>query len=100
MAKTETLHVRIDPDTKRSTDEILSVLGLSTAEAVNIFLHQIVLRGGLPFQIMLPAPNDETLAAMREAREIASEKIPAKSYNSVKELMEDLMSDADDQTDE
>ena len=72
MAKTETLHVRIDPDTKRSTDEILSVLGLSTAEAVNIFLHQIVLRGGLPFQIMLPAPNDETLAAMREAREIAS----------------------------
>lgn len=49
MAKTETLHVRIDPDTKRSTDEILSVLGLSTAEAVNIFLHQIVLRGGLPF---------------------------------------------------
>ena len=90
MAKTETLHVRIDPDTKRSTDEILSVLGLSTAEAVNIFLHQIV----------LPAPNDETLAAMREAREIASGKIPAKSYNSVKELMEDLMSDADDQTDE
>ena len=90
MAKTETLHVRIDPDTKRSTDEILSVLGLSTAEAVNIFLHQI----------MLPAPNDETLAAMREAREIASGKIPVKSYNSVKELMEDLMSDADDQTDE
>ena len=98
MAKTETLHVRIDPDTKRSTDEILSVLGLSTAEAVNIFLHQIVLRGGLPFQIMLPTPNDET--AMREARDIASGKIPAKSYNSVKELMEDLMSDADDQTDE
>ena len=67
---------------------------------MNIFLHQIVLRGGLPFQIMLPTPNDETLAAMREAREIASGKIPAKSYNSVKELMEDLMSDADDQTDE
>ena len=98
MAKTETLHVRIDPDTKRSTDEILSVLGLSTA--VNIFLHQIVLRGGLPFQITLPTPNDETLAAMREARDIASGKIPAKSYANVKELMEDLMSDADDQTDE
>ena len=37
---------------------------------------------------------------MREAREIASGKIPAKSYTGVKELMEDLMSDADDQTDE
>ena len=32
--------------------------------------------------------------------DIASGKIPAKSYASVKELMEDLMSDADDQTDE
>ena len=100
MAKTETLHVRVDPDTKRSTDEILSVLGLSTAEAVNIFLHQIVLCGGLPFKITLPTPNDEMLAAMREARDIASGKIPASSYRSVKELMEDLMSDADNPTDE
>ena len=37
--------------------------------------------------------NAETIEAMREANAIAEGKIPAKSYNSVEELMEDLMSD-------
>jgi hypothetical protein len=40
--------------------------------------------------------NDETITAIIEAREIAEGKISAKSFNSVKELMEDLMSDVDD----
>ena len=39
--------------------------------------------------------NSETIAAMQEARLISEGKIPAKSYNSVEELMEDLMSDDD-----
>ena len=39
--------------------------------------------------------NPETIAAMQEARLISEGKIPAKSYNSVEELMEDLMSDDD-----
>jgi len=40
--------------------------------------------------------NDETTAAMREARLISEGKIPAKSFRNVNELLEDLMSDADD----
>ncbi len=96
MSKSETLHIRVDPTTKQYADELLAALGLSTAEAVNIFLHQIVLCGGLPFSVTLPKPNAETLAAIQEARDIASGKIPAKAYHSVEELMEDLKSDADD----
>ena len=40
--------------------------------------------------------NDETRAAMREARLISDGKIPAKSFANVDELLKDLMSDADD----
>ena len=40
--------------------------------------------------------NSETIEAMQEAKLISEGKIPAKSYNSVEELMEDLMSDDDD----
>ena len=40
--------------------------------------------------------NAETIAAMQEAKLISEGKIPAKSYGSVEELMEDLMSDDDD----
>ena len=40
--------------------------------------------------------NEETKSAMREARLISEKKIPAKSFNNVEELLEDLNSDADD----
>ncbi len=96
MAKTDTLHIRVDPNVRQGVDELLSTLGISTAEAVNMFLHQILLRGGLPFSVTLPTPNAETLAAIQEARDIASGKIEAKAYHSVEELMEDLLDDADD----
>ena len=41
----------------------------------------------------LPKYNDVTLAAMQEARDIASGKIKAKSYSSVKEMVAELDSD-------
>ena len=43
-----------------------------------------------------PDFNEETKTAMREARLISEGKIPSKSFNSVDDLIKDLMSDADD----
>ncbi|MBQ6006723.1 MAG: hypothetical protein IJT57_01375 [Selenomonadaceae bacterium] len=40
--------------------------------------------------------NEETTEAMREARLISEGKISSKSFNTVEDLMRDLMSDADD----
>ena len=37
MAKTETLHIRLEPEVKTSVESILRMLGLSASEAVNIF---------------------------------------------------------------
>jgi addiction module RelB/DinJ family antitoxin len=34
-----------------------------------MFLNQVILRGGLPFDVRLPAPNETTRQAMREAEE-------------------------------
>ena len=48
------------------------------------------------FAIHSPDFNEETKAAMRETRLISEGKIPSKSFNSVDDLMKDLMSDADD----
>ena len=39
--------------------------------AVNLFLHQCVLRGGLPFNIEVPRYSQRTLDAMEEARHIS-----------------------------
>lgn len=59
MAKTETLHIRIDPEVKSKVEAILNRLGMSTTEAVTIFLYQVILQGGLPFSVKLPLANDE-----------------------------------------
>ena len=67
MGKTDTIHMRAEPDIKAGADNILSRLGLSTAEAINIFLNQVILNGGLPFEVKLPIPNETTLKAMYEA---------------------------------
>ncbi len=97
MAKTANLNIRVDPEVKSSAEALFSSFGLTVSDAVNIFLHQSLLEGGLPFAVKQPRYNAETEAAMAEARAIAEGKIPAKRYNSVREMMEDL--DAED-TDE
>ena len=90
MAKTDTLHIRIEPEVKKNAENTLNKLGLSTTEAINIFLHQVILTGGLPFDVILPRYNTETEVAMQEARDIASGKVSTKGYASAKELFEEL----------
>ena len=94
MAKTANLNIRVDPEIKSSAEALFSSFGLTVSDAVNIFLHQSLLEGGRPFAVKQPRYNAETEAAMAEARAIAEGKIPAKRYNSVREMMEDL--DAED----
>jgi DNA-damage-inducible protein J len=90
MAKTASLNIRIDPETKATVDGIFSSFGITIADAVNIFLHKSIMVGGLPFDMTLPSFNETTLAAMQEARDIASGKLPAKSYSSLAELNVEL----------
>ena len=90
MAKTSSLNIRIDPEIKQTVDGIYSRFGITIADAVNIFLHKSIMAGGLPFDMNLPAYNNETLAAIQEAKDIASGKIKTKSYSSLAELNAEL----------
>ena len=65
--KTSTINARVKPALKRDAEAILASLGVTTTEAVTMFLHQIVLTKGLPFPVRVP--NAETAAAIQHARE-------------------------------
>ena len=54
MAKTANLYARIEPEVKEQAESILTQLGMPMSSAINIFLNQIVLRRGLPFEVTLP----------------------------------------------
>ena len=63
---------------------------MTLPQAVNMFISQSLLVGGLPFDVKIPEYNSETLAAMEEARRILEGKKKAKSYSSAKELFEEI----------
>jgi DNA-damage-inducible protein J len=64
--KTAFVRVRIDPVRKRTAETILSTIGLSPSEAVNMLYAQIVLHKGLPFEPLIP--NAETKKALATKR--------------------------------
>ncbi len=92
MAKTVPTQIRIDADTKKLCSELFASLGLDMSSAVNMFLHQCVLRNGIPFSISMPEYNKETIEAMIEAKQIAHDP-DVKGYTNMKDLMEALDSE-------
>ena len=54
MEKTATLNFRVNPDLKNRVENILSSLGLTMSSAIDIYLNQISLTGGIPFPLKLP----------------------------------------------
>lgn len=77
--------IRIDRDIKEQAGVLFSELGLDMSGAVNLFLHQCVLRGGIPFSIEMPRYKESALAAIEEARRISRDpNVP--SYDSMEDL--------------
>ncbi|WP_075523550.1 type II toxin-antitoxin system RelB/DinJ family antitoxin [Gardnerella vaginalis] len=82
---TSPTQIRIDSNVKTEANELFSELGIDMSSAVNIFLRQCVLHGGLPFKVEIPKFNTETLAAMEEAKRISIDpNVP--SYSSMEDL--------------
>ncbi|MDX2111867.1 MAG: type II toxin-antitoxin system RelB/DinJ family antitoxin [Verrucomicrobiota bacterium] len=104
--KTEILRTRVDPDKLRQAEAVLSLLGITTGEAINIFLNQVVIQRRLPFPVTTERhlslnnaaleeidlryqdriPNDESLSALNE------DLGKAKRHKSGKSLLDSLKS--------
>lgn len=88
--KTTIFTVRLDAQVKKDAERLFRDLGMTLSSAVNIFLHQSLMSQGLPFPVRREQrPNETTVAAMREALELANDP-NAKTFSSVGELMQDV----------
>ena len=54
MEKSTTLNLRVNPIIKQQAEDVLKQLGVPMATAVDMFLRQITLTGGIPFDVSLP----------------------------------------------
>lgn len=82
--KTEVINTRVEPGLKKSVAAILRPLGLSTSDAISIFLHQVALNKGIPFDVRLP--NEKTKKAIENA--VSGKNLTR--YESVKALKKDM----------
>jgi DNA-damage-inducible protein J len=64
MGKTGYITARIEPKLKARAARVLAAVGVSTTDAITMFLRQVVLRNGIPFEVRLP--NAETKRAIEE----------------------------------
>lgn len=88
---TTNMTIRIDEDLKNQFEELVNDLGLNLTSAITAYAKQAVREQQIPFKLSKNVPNEETRKAIEDARHGVG---MSKSFNSVKDLMEDL--DADD----
>ncbi len=68
MSVSKQTQIRINPTIKKEATELFDVLGFDMSTAVNMFLHQCIMRGGISFSVKLPNYNKETIDAMLETK--------------------------------
>jgi len=86
MAANAMIRARIDEQIKHEASVVLEAIGMTTSEAFRLMMTKIAREKKLPFSLL--EPNDETILAIREAREGGLQ-----SFNSVDDLMADLNAD-------
>ena len=87
MAKTDTLHIRVEPSVKQKAEKTLNDLGLSITDAINVFLNQVILHDGIPFEIRKPRFNKETIETIEDTKK---GKNLSKTFDSIEEMFEEL----------
>lgn len=53
--RTANIFSRVDPETKEQAEAILNQLGIPMSNAIGMFLKQIVMHRGIPFDMKIPS---------------------------------------------
>lgn len=88
MAKTGYITARVEPKLKKSADRVFKMVGVSTSDAISMFLRQVVMQKGIPFEVRVP--NAETVRALREMRSPAK-RAKMKTASSAADMLEDIV---------
>jgi len=99
---TTAISVQIDKGDKEKVSEILQRLGVSMSGLINMTIKQVIMRGGIPFDVAIPKEENELCQYFTEeeldktAKELAYIKEHPEEYKSYKnssELKKALLKD-------
>ena len=67
--KNELIHIRIEPTVKEKSEEIFKKLGINMSYAISLFLNQVIIKNGFPFEVELPHFNHEEVEKLSKVIE-------------------------------
>ncbi len=71
MGKDAMIRARIEPKLKAQAESIFRRLGVSTTQALTMFYSQVLLRKGIPFDVVIPnATTRKTFEATDAGRDV------------------------------
>ena len=70
MGKTATLNLRVNPDVIENAESVLAQLGIPMATAIDRYMKQISLVGGIPFSVVIPKAARTVNTEMMSVEEI------------------------------
>jgi DNA-damage-inducible protein J len=82
----QTTSMKLDPVVKQEAQEIFATLGLTLGEAVNLFLTQVKLKRGIPFELKIP--NELTQSVMDDVRK--GKNMEPTSIEQIKQELEGM----------
>ena len=90
-----TIQIRTDEKLKKKAQAILKELGLDLSSAINLYLYQIIIQEGIPFEIR--TENGFTLEQERAILKETEEALKhGKSYDSAEELHRNILENTDE----
>lgn len=82
------MNIRMDSEVKKQAEDLFSKLGINMTTAINIFLRQSIREHGIPFELKVDVPNNETVAAISEGEKII--KNGTSRFESADDMFKDL----------
>ncbi len=64
--RTASVFTRVDSETKEQAEQILNELGIPMSNAIGMFLKQVVMHRGIPFEMKLPSEPRNVKAITKE----------------------------------
>ena len=64
MAKTANIYTRVDPEIQNQEKLILEQLGIPMSNTIGIFLRQVIMHNGLPFDMTLPISKPVAISSL------------------------------------
>lgn len=87
------VNIPMDAELNYQLNDLCDNLGLSMTVAFNIFAKAMVRQQKIPFEVSMNIPNEETIAAIEEIRQIKLDP-NKKLYSNFSELLNEIDFDA------